>query len=60
MHIPPVDNWENVYRPAANNVYQLGLKDREVLDNTFDKLHEQGQMAWSNESTPFVFPYLVV
>jgi hypothetical protein len=60
MQIPLIENWEKVYKPAANKVYPLGPKDRKVLDDTFDKLHEQGRMAWSNESTPFGFPCFVI
>ena len=45
-------------RPAR--VYPVGQKDREVIDATFDKLHDQGKMSWSKQPTPFSYPVFVV
>ena len=45
-------------RPAR--VYPVGQKDKEVIDNTFGKLHEQGKMTWATQPTPFSYPVFVV
>lgn len=44
MDIPLVDNWTEIYKPGQVRVYPLGKADREVINNSFDKLHEQGRM----------------
>ncbi len=49
MTIPLVQDWEMSYKSTANKVYPLGPKDREVIDKTFDKLHEQGRMSSFNQ-----------
>lgn len=36
--------------------YPLGPKDRQVVDETFDKLHDQGKMGWTTKATPFRRP----
>ena len=43
-----------VAKPAK--VYPLGHKDREVVDKTFDNLHEQGKMRYTTQPTPFSYP----
>ena len=45
-------------KPAR--VYPVGQKDKEVIDATFDKLHDQGKMSWSKQPTPFSYPVFVV
>lgn len=45
-------------KPAR--VYPVGQKDREVIDETFDKLHKQGKMTWSNQPTKYSYPCFVV
>ena len=46
--------------PKPSRVYPLGEKDREVVDETFDKLHEHGKMQWANQPTKFSYPVFVV
>ena len=41
MRIPLKPNWEEKVSGKAK-VYPLGSKDRQVVDDTFDKLHHQG------------------
>lgn len=41
-------------------MYPVGIKDREVIDETFDKLHSQDCMSWTVNRTPFLFPVFVV
>ena len=60
MTIPLIENWRDKYNPNATRVYPLGIKDREIVDVEFDKLHRQDRMAWSTQPTPFSFPCFVV
>ena len=60
MEIPLVDNWQELYKPGQAKIYPLGPRDREVVDNAFDKLHQQGRMDWTQGSTPFAYPCFVV
>ena len=46
------------FKPAK--VYPVGQKDKEVIDATFDKLHDQGKMTWSMQPTPYSYPVFVV
>jgi hypothetical protein len=40
-------------------VYLLSLRDKEEVDKTFDRLHEQDKVEWSAGLTPFGFPVFV-
>lgn len=60
MSLPLIQNWQDRYKPRQARVYTLGKQDREVIDKTFDKLHEQGRLRWTLEATPFSFPYFLV
>ena len=58
MRIPLVDDWQKTKLPTK--IYPLSSKDKQVVDETFDKLHDQGRMQWSDQATPFGFPVFVV
>ena len=58
MTIPLVEGWEN--EPMSTKMYPLGAPDRKVVDEAFDKLHNQGKMGWGTKFTPFGFPVFVV
>ena len=60
MEIPLVNNWMELYKPGQACVYPVGQKDCEVIDQAFDKLHEQGRMEWTTQVTPFTYPCFVV
>ena len=47
-------------QPKASRVYPLGQKDRQVVDETSDKLHAQGKLRFTDQPTPFSWPYFVV
>lgn len=49
MDIPLVDNWQDLYKPGQARVYPVRKADKEVIDDAFDKLHEQGRMEWTSE-----------
>ena len=60
MDIPLLDNWRELYKPGQARVYPVGNQDREVIDKTFDKLHDQDRMEWTTEATPFTYPCFVL
>jgi hypothetical protein len=47
-------------QPKASKVYPLGQKDRQVVDETFDKLHAQEKLRFTDQPTPFSWPCFVV
>ena len=59
MTIPLKEGWQDKTKGKAK-VYPLGIRDREIVDKEFDKLHAQGRMEWTSEHTPFTFPVFVV
>ena len=59
MKIPLKEGWQDKVKGKAK-VYPLGIKDREVVNREFDKLHKQGRMSWTNEAIPFSYPVFVV
>ncbi|RKF82335.1 hypothetical protein GcC1_015045 [Golovinomyces cichoracearum] len=60
MKIPLIDGWENKYKPGKARVYPVRKADREVIDKTFDELHQQGHLNWTSGHTPFSFPCFVI
>ena len=53
------NDWQDKVSGKAK-VYPLGIKDREVIDKTFDEMYEQGRLEWTTQVTPFSFPVFVV
>lgn len=45
---------------ARAKIYPLGNKDREVVDETFDKLQSQGRLEYTKNRTPFGYPVFVI
>ena len=49
----PEEEWMPIpLKPGVDSklsrVYPFGQKDREIIDEIFDKLYKQGKMTWSN------------
>lgn len=59
MQIPLKADWE-ARIPGKARVYPLGGKDRALVDETFDALHESGKLSWTKGSTPFSYPVFCV
>ena len=59
MHIPLRSDWENK-APKTARVYPIGADSRRIIDETFDKLQDQGRLEWTKQSTPFSFPVFIV
>jgi len=53
MDIPLLDNWQDHYKPGQAKVYPVGQRDKQVIDDAFNKLHEQGRIQWTATATPF-------
>ena len=60
MDIPLVEDWRERYKPGLARVYPVGKSDKDLIDETFDKLHATGRMEWTTEPTPFTFPYFIL
>ena len=60
MEIPLKDNWREMFKPGQAKIYPVSHRDREVIDETFDNLHDQGRMEWTQGCAPFSFPCFVV
>ena len=59
MRIPLKADWESKIT-GKPKVYQLGIKDRAIVDKVFDKLQAQGKLVSTTQATPFCFPVFVV
>ena len=59
MKIPLKSDWESKISGKAK-VYPLSNRDRELVDETFDKLHQLDRMSWSKDATPFSYPVFCV
>lgn len=61
MSVPLSSDWNSTTAPRiVQKVYPLGERDKIVVDEEFNKLHQQGKMQWATEPTPFGFPVFVV
>ena len=60
MKISLIDNWQELYKSEQVKVYSLGVKDCELINEAFDKLHEQSCMIWTTQSTLFTYLCFVV
>ena len=59
MRIPLHADWESKIT-GKPKVYPLGIKDRAIVDEVFDKLQTQGRLEFTKQPTPFCFPVFVV
>ena len=59
LKIPLAGDWTSSDAKLAHRVYPMGLKEQQLIDETFDKMHKDNKMEWSTEPTPFGFPVFV-
>lgn len=57
MHIPLKEGWEN--SKMKHKVYPLSKEGEKLVDETFDKLHDQDRMDWATGHTPSGYPVFV-
>ncbi|SCO06556.1 related to TY3B-TY3B protein [Fusarium fujikuroi] len=58
MTVPLVDNWHE--QRVSQRPYACGLKDRNLIDQIFDRLYDQKRIEWVIKLTPFAAPVFVV
>ena len=58
MSIDLKPNWIDHHK--INRVYFVDVKNQEFIDETFDKLHKQNKMKWSNSSILFEYSVFVI
>ena len=59
MKISLKSNWKNKITDKVK-IYFINTKNRELLNSTFDKFHEQEKSFWTKQSTFFSFSCFVV
>lgn len=55
MRIPLRTDWQSQLT-GRTKIYPLGTKAKQVVDETFDNLHDQGRLDWTTKNTPFSYP----
>lgn len=60
MKVPLKPSWESKVSSIKPRVYPLGNKAWRVIDNTFDKMHEQGRLKFTTDPTSFSFSVFIV
>ena len=60
LTVPVTTNWQSSDAKLGNKVYPLSPDARALVDEKFDKMHEQGKISWSTQPSPFAFPVFVV
>ena len=59
IKISLIADWESIYKGRAK-VYLLGIKEKRVVDNKFNKVYLLGYISWANKSLSFSHPCFVV
>ncbi len=60
MTVPLKPSWESKVSAIKPRIYPLGNEARRVVNDTFDKMHKQGRLEYTTDSTPFSFPVFVI
>ena len=60
MKISLLNNWQELYKSEQVKVYSLSTKDCELVNEVFDKLHQQDCMIWMTQLTSFTYLCFVV
>lgn len=60
MTVPLKDDWQARLANIKSRVYLLGVEARALVDETFDKLKQQGHLVYTQGHTSFSFPVFVV
>ena len=58
MKISLKQNWQ-ARIIERSKIYSLDAKDKEVLNRTFDELHQKDRLIWTNETTSFSYSVFV-
>lgn len=57
MRIPLRPGWEK--HKFNTEIYPVSARDRDCIDEVFNRLHNDGKMDWATKSTPFRAPVFV-
>ena len=60
LTVPITTDWQSTGAKLRNKVYPLSSDARALVDEKFNKIHDQGKMSWTTEPSPFAFPMFVV
>ena len=60
MKVPFKPGWEPKVSTIKPRIYPLGNEARQLVDETFDKMHCLGRRKFTFEHTPFSFPVFIV
>ena len=60
MTVPLKDDWQGKLTNIKPKVYSLGVEARALVDETFDKLQQQGRLLYTQGDTPFNFAVFVL
>ena len=60
MKISLLNNWKELYKSDQIKVYLLDTKNCKIIDEAFDKLHQQGCMIWTTQFIPFTYSCFVI
>ena len=58
MRISLKSDWQAKVN-GKSKIYSLGIKNKAVLDKTFDELHMKSRIKWTDKVTPFSYPVFV-
>lgn len=60
MRVPLIDDWQTKIKAMRlGRVYSLGPVEKQLVDEMFDKLHQQGRMQWASNHSPRGYPVFV-
>ena len=58
IHISLMNDWQKI--KLLIKIYSLSFKNKQMIDKTFNKLHDQECMQWFNQVTLFKFSVFVI
>ena len=58
--IPLVDNQEDKYKAGKVYIYILSQPDKNLINQKFNKIYNQGKINWINKYILFIFLYFII
>jgi hypothetical protein len=59
MEVRLKDNWEATGAKLSHKPYPLPANEQAIVNETLDKMHDQGKLEWTQSPTPYAFPVFV-
>ena len=60
MNISFLNDWRENYKSEQVRVYSVSQVNWELIDKTFDKLHEQNHLKWTKMTTLFTYSCFII